>query len=436
MSYIEAFSIIQDHSPEAEAIENMMKNRVALFVIQVYHKLKKYGENIPIRILDIVFEIDKLGFTLEQKEYFYLKISDLIRTLHLIDNSIYKIIVYAMRGHKEKLFELFERMTANRYTTIGSEARHLFCDNYGWNIPCRESFEIINKNISKDLQILEVGADLGLTSAILKMYGFNIIVTDNYDWCSDIDKHFSNIENISSINAIVKYPEVDVLLMAWSNYHESFAYDSLVAFKGTYLIFFGEYGEYEEYGDCYSNKFYNLLNEEWYRLVENTIHNWNFVNSRMIIFKRKIVLIEDKVKIDYILSEKENSSLVTINTQSSSFVETSQNVINQIEKRFYNYDELSSLSDEYLNFIQSKLEKEVQLIYNGKKKINIYNWICEYANNSNDNELIIYKILFNNKRIKFSEKLELLAYNNNISCTIFYWKKIVFHSIYEKLKLK
>lgn len=421
MSYIES---IKENTPEAYKIEYKLKGAVSLFLILDYNKLKEFGGKIPTVILDIIFKNDIIDFTPKQISYFYFKISNLIKNLCFIEKSITKILANTIlgyhephvQGYKENIFNLFERMTED-CGIIGSEARYLFYELYGWNIPSKEVFDKIDELFPKNLQILEVCSGLGLTSAILKMYGFNVISTDNYELYFDKNKHFVDIENIDAVNAVQKYTNREILVMSWPSNDKSFAYDSLLSFRGNFLIYFGEYR-----GCCANDDFFDLLEKEWCVIFSSNIPNWNFSYSRVIIFERKEIKVETQI---------ESTSVIPNNFNIDNVI---TNILDNLEnqKKWYSHEELVIFSKKLLEFFQIKLNEEVVNIQSGKK-INILNWINELGDIDDTNAFDIYKILSTNKKICFFEKIEVLVKNNNIKIKIYHWKKLILHSEHEKL---
>ena len=335
-------------------------------------------------------------------------------------------------GKKKELFELFKDMTEYCKTTIGSQARPIFCLKYSWEIPSENAFTKISEIISRDTKILDVGSGLGLFARILEMYGYSVIATDHCAWYPDNDDYFYDIKKIPAIPAIEKYSDsdVDTLMMSWPDYNKSFAYDSLNTFKGNYFIYFGE----GRGGCCGTNEFFSLLDEKFDKIAESSTINWLFQGSSMRIYRRKPVqVVAKEVSEDVTLTSAIETEIASpVNIVDKPPKEAPKKVLNRNGRRYYSNEELNSFSEELLDFIEYKLEEEVQSIDNGKK-INIFNWVAEFPDKNPDFTLNVYRIIFNNRRINFSVKLEELARSKGVSCTVFHWKKMILHSIYEKL---
>ena len=71
---------------------------------------------------------------------------------------------------------------------------------------------------------LEIMAGSGALSKALKDCGISITCTDSYDWeskdrFSTWQKHFTNVENISAMDAVIKYgKDIDFIVCSWAPY--------------------------------------------------------------------------------------------------------------------------------------------------------------------------------------------------------------------------
>lgn len=161
--------------------------------------------------------------------------------------------------------------------------------------------------------ILEIGAGLGLWSAVLKAYDFNVKATDPHPErlrgrltgfmddtgsCSLIstsipqpvsqDFRYTEVEEISSSQAIAKYPDADVLLFVWPEY----AFD-LEKFTGKYILVQGE-----NYDGCTHLSCEETLLREWKVVEVYDTPRFMGINDILVLYERvpKGSMIKNKIK--------------------------------------------------------------------------------------------------------------------------------------------
>lgn len=120
---------------------------------------------------------------------------------------------------------------------IEREKRKHFVHHYSWAVPDLTVLNVIKEFLSKNDKILEVYAGTGLWASLIKNSGFDIITTD-LDPYSPI--RFTDVINLSSVEAVQLYKDCNVLFMCWPPYDCPSAGDCLKHFTGNKIIFIGE----------------------------------------------------------------------------------------------------------------------------------------------------------------------------------------------------
>lgn len=97
---------------------------------------------------------------------------------------------------------------------------------------------------------LEIMAGAGAFSKALSDYGIDIIATDDFSWDKWNNRtKWIDIEDMSAVDAISKYNNVDFILCSWPPYAEPHMYNALMQMRqvnpSAHIIYIGE-----EYGGC------------------------------------------------------------------------------------------------------------------------------------------------------------------------------------------
>ncbi len=131
----------------------------------------------------------------------------------------------------------------------------------------------------KNYKTLEINAGLGFYSSLLQLLGCNIIITDINDKLSP----YTNIEELTSIEAIQKYPDVDILLTIWPDYINLSAYHALKLFKGKFVIYIGE----SKYGCTATLEFFNELQKSYTKIksIDKPIVYHDLKDTQIIIYR-------------------------------------------------------------------------------------------------------------------------------------------------------
>lgn len=153
--------------------------------------------------------------------------------------------------------------------------RHYLINNIGYTFLSENNLYELAEFMKK-YKTLEINAGLGFYSSLLKLLGCNIIITD----INDIN---DNISQLSSIEAIQKYPDVDILLTIWPDYINSSAYDALKLFKGKFVIYIGE----SIRGCTATLDFFNELKKSYIKIksIDKPIVYHDLKDTQIIIYQ-------------------------------------------------------------------------------------------------------------------------------------------------------
>jgi len=175
------------------------------------------------------------------------------------------------------LHDLEELVTMTRMNT---EVKNNFIKMFSHAIPNMQALEAIKK-FAGDKLILEIGSGVGFWAKLLKCLNVNIKPTDFVDPNLYTPfNHFCFIENISNLKVLDEYP-TEILMLCWTK--TVISYDSLKKFKGKKLIYIGE-----EQGCKADDKFFQLLQNEWYLISNINIPNLDEAQDSVFLYIRKI----------------------------------------------------------------------------------------------------------------------------------------------------
>lgn len=139
------------------------------------------------------------------------------------------------------------------------------------------SIEILQtiEGFTHDKTCLEIGSGFGVWSMLLQSCGVKIIATDiNLPRTA-----YCDIKKLSHLDALEQYPS-QVLMLCWPEQYNKMAYESLLNFKGNYVIFIGHNGS------TATDEFFWLLDCEWQNVLTLPIPKI-LVDDSLNLFIRK-----------------------------------------------------------------------------------------------------------------------------------------------------
>tara|TARA_Y100000034_G_C6741921_1_gene329277 strand:- start:85 stop:744 length:660 start_codon:yes stop_codon:yes gene_type:complete len=161
------------------------------------------------------------------------------------------------------------------------ERRRQFVRQYGWSVPSRRAIEEIKGFVGNE-QIIEVGSGGGLWARLLQDAGVPVKATDILDQSPDL-KNFTEVEQLSHLDAIQAYGDYGVLMLVWPPYDDPMAAEVLKSFKGNKLIYVGE----SEGGCTADDEFCSILNSYWQHVGYVDIPQWEGIHDDLNFWVRK-----------------------------------------------------------------------------------------------------------------------------------------------------
>ncbi len=205
------------------------------------------------------------------------------------------IILCKSSGEIEPIFDLLLDMTSDK--SIKNQKSYFYRDYFtskiAWSIPDKDTIMKVSDFFYDKGTILEVGAGLGLWSAIFQAMGLDVIVTDEFssDGLEIVspEQCFTEVKRLSAIDAIKKYSHANILFMSWIPRDIKWCSDAIDIYKGKYIILIGD----EELSA--EATFYHKLSENWnYIDIEVfELRQWLGIYDCIQIYQRKPLYVNE-----------------------------------------------------------------------------------------------------------------------------------------------
>ena len=158
--------------------------------------------------------------------------------------------------------------------------REAWIRNYSHALWCDEATDLV-LGYSKD--IVGVGSGSGFIEYLLQRAGADIVASDisAYKYW---DYPYLNVEKLTSVDAVKKYPGKD-LFLCWPSYGVSWAYDTIRALEsGRYVFYIGEPN-----GCTGDKEFYKYINDKgcFERIDGYRIPQWFGFHDCLMIYRKK-----------------------------------------------------------------------------------------------------------------------------------------------------
>ena len=186
-----------------------------------------------------------------------------IRHVAGIPDNDHDILLRECLEDKEKFAQYWKR-------------REQFHQSFSWAIPSMQALEHIAA-FARGSSVIEIGSGKGLWAALLKKLGLDVVATDLH-----VQKAaFCIVEKKDFRTALAQYRRRKTLLMVWppqqGQQGSEMAYETLLRFRGSRLIYVGEHR-----GGCTAtDDFFQKINWKE-RPGGNTTGKWDFVNQIVI----------------------------------------------------------------------------------------------------------------------------------------------------------
>ena len=139
---------------------------------------------------------------------------------------------------------------------------HEFRHTYSYAVPTAEALiEILQFCIQKKMGIVEVGAGNCYWAMLLRLWGCDIIATDDFvdeRWINKGKKWITDSIPMDAADAAAEYSD-RILMMIWPPPRNDMAFRAVKAYRGDYLIYVGDGAD----GATANDEFFETLYEEW-----------------------------------------------------------------------------------------------------------------------------------------------------------------------------
>lgn len=193
---------------------------------------------------------------------------------------------------EELLEDLGEAQRANLriIKNMLDSVRQYISLKYGiWSLPNLETASAI-KNELHVSTALEIMAGNAYWSKALQEVGIKTVATDSLEWAksSETGQHgFIQVEDLSAIAAIKKYPDFDLILCSWS---PNFGHSDTAAIKiwqevsSSKLLFIGEKNGATNSPEFWENTSFN--NSKVMEKINKTFISYDFIDERIFEIDR------------------------------------------------------------------------------------------------------------------------------------------------------
>lgn len=202
--------------------------------------------------------------------------------------ALWRTIEHYARKARAEGHESARRIDGDRRNVDYFLQRGFFAQRFSWAIPSMLAIQEIAEFADGET-ILEIGAGMGLWARLLRDSGVKVVATDPYPGTSYSDPQreyvgvYTTVEKLTDEQALVAYPDADVLMLCWPPYQDPMADYALRAFTGSRVVYIGEY-----LGGCNATDrfFYQL--EEWSALQIRQIllPQWAGIHDSLYLCRR------------------------------------------------------------------------------------------------------------------------------------------------------
>ena len=181
-----------------------------------------------------------------------------------------------------RLLDMWAQESENRYM-FSDLSRQYYIENFSWSIPSIDAIKEIVRFAGSE-QILEVCAGNCFWACLIRLYGGNIIASDNFSshGTEQYNCFISDVLNEDAVRSVQSH-RTNVIMISWPTYNDPLATNVLDTFEGNRLIFVGEGA-----GGCTANdSFFDLLREKWSLVKYLMIPNWPGLHDGVYFYERK-----------------------------------------------------------------------------------------------------------------------------------------------------
>lgn len=168
------------------------------------------------------------------------------------------------------------------------ENRSSFVRKYGWGTLGIESILEVVEFIAtgqNEKNVLEIGGGTGWFASLVIAAGIKDYV------CTD--PHLDNqvgeaehipIEELKAVEAVMAYPQANVLISVWPTYEGTFASEALALFRGNFFVYVGEDAD----GCNAESSFFEQLEKEWILVAKADCLQWLYIHDSVFMYRRRL----------------------------------------------------------------------------------------------------------------------------------------------------
>jgi hypothetical protein len=151
---------------------------------------------------------------------------------------------------------------------------------YSWAIPNNNAIQ----EITKYSPLVEIGAGTGYWGYLINKSGGKILCFDKYVNENPYGHQIQYLPVHNGAEEVLEKLHHSInLFLCWPPYDNDMAINSLLSFKGKYLIYIGE-----SYNGCTaSDKFFEELDKYWVIIHDILIPQWDGLHDYLYIYKRR-----------------------------------------------------------------------------------------------------------------------------------------------------
>ncbi len=161
------------------------------------------------------------------------------------------------------------------------EARDKLVYKYAWAIPTWEAIDTIKRYSPNG--VVEIGAGGGYWATLLRKRGVHVDaydIQDGHYW--EKAAKWARVEKGGPENAARH--STSTLFLCWPPYSDPMAYEALMAYEGSTLVYVGEGN-----GGCTGDeRFFDLLEAEWDLISALTIPRFYGIHDALYVYRRTL----------------------------------------------------------------------------------------------------------------------------------------------------
>ena len=170
------------------------------------------------------------------------------------------------------------------------QLRAELCDRYAWAVPSPEALQFLAGRFP---WIVEIGAGRGYWGRLLNNLGVDFRAYDAAVRWKDNTVHKNHWHHATGSHTFFPVSRADhnvtgawknrALMLCWPPYNDPMAYEALLAYRGSSLIYIGEGS-----GGCTADdQFHGMLEDVWDEVEHLELPAWPGIRDSLMVYRRK-----------------------------------------------------------------------------------------------------------------------------------------------------